>query len=227
MMNATFFDRASDLATRGGACIMLLLGALLSGCASKPVQPSWQTDAGSALAAHSDAYLKGDSRVADAEFARARSEMTSTGRFDLVAHAELYRCATQVAALAFGGCPGFAALAADATAAERAYAAYLSGQWQGLDVTLLPEQHRAVPGATAPVLAAIADPLSRLVAAGALMQAARITPGDIGVAIQSASDQGWRRPLLAWLGVALKRAEAAGDTVEAASLQRRIALASH
>ncbi len=208
-------------------CSTLVLAAVLalqlSGCGTKPVQPSWKTNASSALAAHSDAYLKGDSRIADTEFARARSEMTSTGRADLVAHAELYRCATRVAALEFDDCPGFAPLAQDATPAERAYAAYLSGNWQGLDVTLLPEQHRAVIG-NAPALAAMADPLSQLVAAGALMKAQRITPADIAVATQTASDQGWRRPLLAWLGVSRQRADGAGDTQEVARLQRRMDL---
>ena len=49
-------------------------------------------------------------------------------------------------------------------------------------------------------------------------------PADIVVATETASGQGWRRPLLVWLGVSLKRAEAAGDTAEAARIQRRIAV---
>lgn len=207
------------------AVLILPLLLPIAGCGSKPRQPDWKTNASGALSAHSDAYLKGDSSIAATEFTRARSELSRTGRADLVAHAELYRCATQVAALEFTDCPGFAPLAQDATPAERAYAAYLSGRWQGLDASLLPEQHRAVTGGAASV-AALSDPLSRLVAAGALMQAGRITPGDIALATQTASDQGWRRPLLMWLGVALKRAQAAGDTEEAGRLQRRIDLAS-
>lgn len=203
---------------------MLVLAIGLAGCASKTPEPSWKANAASALAAFSDAYLKGDTRAADAEFRRARGEMSSTGRFDLVAHAELYRCATRVASLEFDGCPGFAPLAQDATPAERAYAAYLSGRWDGIDAALLPEQHRAVVQA-APNLAAIADPLSRQVAAGALMQAGRITPAGIAAATENASQQGWRRPLLMWLNVSLKRAQAAGDEQEAARLQRRIGLA--
>ena len=41
-----------------------------------------------------------------------------------------------------------------------------------------------------------------------------------------ASSQGWRRALLAWLGVQLKRAEQAGDSETAARLKRRIELVS-
>jgi hypothetical protein len=206
--------------------LTVFVALALAGCASKPVPPAWKSNASDALKGYSDAYLKGNTSIAESEFARARTEMASTGRPDLVAFAELVRCATRVASLEYDECPGFAALAQDATAGEQAYAAYLTGRWQGLDAALLPEQHHAVvrsaPGAAGGVLAAINDPLSRMVAAGALMQAGRIAPADIVVATETASGQGWRRPLLMWLGVAQKRAQAAGDAAEVARIQRRI-----
>ncbi len=209
--------------------LTILLALALAGCASKPAPPAWKSNAADALKGYSDAYLKGNSSIAESEFARARSEMSSTGRPDLVAHAELVRCATRIASLEYDDCPGFAALAQDASAAERAYAAYLGGRWQGLDPALLPEQHQAVvrapAGQAASVLSGIQDPLSRMVAAGVLMQAGRIAPADIVLATETASGQGWRRPLLMWLGVAQKRAEAAGDAAEAARIGRRISLA--
>ena len=46
----------------------------------------------------------------------------------------------------------------------------------------------------------------------------------IATAIETASAQGWRRPLLAWLNVELQRAEAVGATSDAERLRRRIAL---
>jgi hypothetical protein len=46
------------------------------------------------------------------------------------------------------------------------------------------------------------------------------------VAVDVASAQGWRRPLLTWLGVAAKRAEAVGDTAQLERIRRRITLAS-
>jgi hypothetical protein len=204
------------------ACLMALM---LAGCASKPVEPSWRPNAASALDSFRDAYLKGDSTIAATDFARARAEMTSTGRADLVAHAELVRCAVKTASLDVGDCDGFAPLAQDASSAERAYAAYLAGKWQGLDAALLPEQHRAIAAGTGG-LAGIVDPLSRLVAAGAMLQAGRIAPPDIVIATDTASAQGWRRPLLTWLGVAAQRAKATGDTAELARIERRIALAA-
>ena len=195
---------------------------VLSGCASKPQPPAWEGDAKSSLGGYTDDFLRGDSAAADAEFARARRASASTGRFDVVAQAELVRCGVKAAALDYE-CPGFAAVANDATPAQRAYAAYLDGHWQGLDVNLLPEQHRAVVASGS--LAGVADPLARLVAAGALLKAGRITPADIVTAVDTASSQGWRRPLLAWLGVQEQRARAAGDAAAVERIRRRIALA--
>jgi hypothetical protein len=202
-----------------------LIALLLAACAGKQVEPSWRSNAAGSLDSFSDAYLKGDSAIAATDFARARAEMTSTGRADLVAHAELVRCAVYTASLVIGECKGFAALAPDATPAERAYAAYLAGQWQGLDPALLPAQHQAIARSTGG-LAGVADPLSRLVAAGAMLQAGRITPPDIRLATDTASAQGWRRPLLMWLAASEQRAIALGDTAELARIRRRIALAS-
>ena len=195
---------------------------VLSGCASKPQPPAWEGDAKSSLDGYTDDFLRGDSGAADAEFARARRASASTGRFDIVAQAELVRCGVKAAALDYE-CPGFATVAHDATPAQRAYAAYLDGRWQGLETNLLPEQHRAVVASGS--LAGVADPLARLVAAGALLKAGRITPADIGAAVDTASSQGWRRPLLAWLGVQEQRARAAGDTAAAEGIRRRIELA--
>ncbi|MET0856371.1 MAG: hypothetical protein ABWY27_06450 [Telluria sp.] len=208
------------------ACATALLPVLLlAGCASRPPEPSWRANAAGSLDSFTDAYLKGDSAIAANDFARARGEMASTGRADLVAHAELVRCAARTASLEVGECEGFAPLAQDASAQERVYAAYLAGRWQGLDPALLPEQHRAIAAGSG-ALAGVADPLSRLVAAGAMLQAGRIAPGDIATATEIASAQGWRRPLLAWLGVAAQRARAVGDSAELARIERRIALAS-
>ncbi|WP_137174291.1 hypothetical protein [Massilia sp. HP4] len=202
--------------------VYVVIAALLAGCASKPLPPDWQANAKGALDASVDDYLKGHTAASAAEFRGARAETAATGRLDHVAQVELVRCAAQAASLVFEDCPGYAALAADATPAQRAYAAYLAGQWDGLDVALLPEQHRAVVAGGA--LDKIEDPLSRMVAAGALFKAGRMTPDGIALAVDTASNQGWRRPLLAWLGVQEERAKLSGDTAAAEQIRRRMAL---
>jgi hypothetical protein len=198
--------------------------AALASCAGGPPPPDWQSDAHGALRHFESAYLSGQSRLAEEEFARARSALASTGRADLVARAELVRCAARVASLEFDDCPGFQALAPDAAAPERAYAAFLAGRANAAEIALLPEHHRPAASGEASAPAAITDPMSRLVAAGALFRAGRIDPAAIALAVDTASSNGWRRPLLAWLGVQEKRAEQAGDREAAASIRRRIRL---
>jgi hypothetical protein len=150
------------------------------------------------------AYLRGDTRAAGADFDRARAELASTGSPAQVARAELVRCALQTASLDFNGCPGFEKLRADSDPEELAYAEYLAGR-----------------GARA----ATDDPLSRLVFLGVQFRSGKATPENISSATDIASAQGWRRPLLAWLGVQEKRAEAAGDREALERIRRRIALA--
>ncbi|MBG6220629.1 MULTISPECIES: hypothetical protein [unclassified Janthinobacterium] len=211
------------------SALVTLLSTVLAACSSGPPVPDWKMNAQSAIERFQTAYLNGNTLVEQTEFRRARSQVAGTGKLELVARIELLRCAARVASLAFGDCAGFDALRADASAADRAHAAYLAGQAQPADVALLPEAQRAAAGASsdtaaASAVAAIKDPLSQLVAAGVLLRAGRATPDLLDTAVGTASDQGWRRPLLAWLGIQRLRAEQAGDMPAAQRLARRMAL---
>ncbi len=200
---------------------------LLAGCASKPPEPEWEMNAHGSAQKALEAYLSGNARVEKPEWERARAEVARTGRPDLLARLELLRCAAQVASLVVEPCSAFEALRQDAAAPERAYADYLAGKpLAAPDVALLPAAQRAVaaPGSGGAALAAIEDPLSRLVAAGALLQAGRADPAAIATATDTASVQGWRRPLMAWLLLQVQRAEAAGDKDAAERLRRRVAV---
>jgi hypothetical protein len=205
---------------------VLLVLLFLAGCGSKPKAPEWQMNAHASLERYVEAFLAADSRVESAEFTRARDQLARTGDSGLVARAELTRCALRVASLAFEPCVGFEALRVDAPPAERAYADYLAGRAVPQDAALLPPAHRAVAAASADgnAVKTIADPLSRLVAAGVLFQTGRASPDVLQLAVDTASAQGWRRPLLTWLGAQARRAEQAGANDEAQRLRRRMAL---
>ncbi|WP_298208654.1 hypothetical protein [Acidovorax sp.] len=198
---------------------------LLAACSSQPPVPDWQMNAQGSAQKALDAYLSGNTRVEQLEWERARAEVARTGRPDLLARLELMRCAAQVASLVAGPCERFEALRPDAAEPERAYANYLAGRLSPERVPLLPEAQRKVAASgDAAALAGIEDPLSRLVAAGVLFQGGRASPAAITAATDTASAQGWRRPLLAWLGLQVQRAEAAGDAEAAAALRRRVAI---
>ena len=216
-------------ARRGTRSLTFFFAALLIGaCASGPPVPDWESNAKTSMDHAVAAYLAGDTRLADSDFERARSEIARTGRIDLLGRAELVRCAARVASLVFEPCERFEKLRADAPAAERAYADYLAARAQPQDIALLPPQQRAVAATNLSAEAAnaelrgIEDPLSRLVAIGVLFQAGRAHPTAIADAVETASAQGWRRPLLAWLNVQLALADKAADANESARLRRRI-----
>ena len=212
----------------------LLVCAALAACSSKPAIPDWQMNAHGSTEKALQAYLTGNSRVEEQEWARARRELASTGRLDLVARAELLRCAAQAASLALTqACPPFEALQQDAAGPDKAYANYLLGCPLAADErALLPPAQRPVATAlaqssaanAAAVLKGVEDPLSRLVAAGTLFRAGQAGREVVALAVDAASAQGWRRPLMAWLTVQANLAQAAGDAEAAAQARRRLAL---
>lgn len=217
---------------RAGA--IAVVAALLAACAAGgPPPPAWQADAKGAIDRAAAAWLAGASKAHEAELARARAAVAGTGRADLAARLELIDCATRVASLVFEPCERFEALRADAAAPERAYAEHLAARVLPREsIALLPAAQQPVAAAlaagAAPAAAAAAqaidDPLSRLIAAAVLLRAGQASPATIELASDTASAQGWRRPLLAWLKVQALRAQQGGDAAALQALQRRIAL---
>jgi hypothetical protein len=214
-----------------GSLRFVAASLLLAGCASGPPSPAWQSDAKSAMDRAMAAYLEGHSKASDAEMARVRSTLSATGRAELLARAELMRCAVQVASLVFEPCTRFETLRADAAVTERAYADHLAAKALARDdIARLPAAQQAAATAVAGGATAASgvqageEPLSQLIAAAVLFQAGKASPALIESATETASAQAWRRPLLAWLKVQALLAEKAGDAAALKRLERRIAL---
>lgn len=214
--------RALAMALISGAVITL------SGCGSAPPVANWQVEAKSAMERAVNAYLEGHAKVELAELRHARSALARTGQPQALAQAELLRCAAQVASLEFVPCTPFDALQMDASEAQRAYTLYLQAKpLSPTQATLLPPAQRPVASRSAndpTPLPASMEPLALLVAAGTLFQRAQCPPAVVDQAINVASAQGWRRPLLAWLGVRIQMARDAGQADSVARLERRRAI---
>ena len=221
-------------AVQATALIATLIATLLAACSSGPPVPDWQVASVAHMRRHSQNWLAGHTRVAQRALEQAREQAASTGQPAQLARVELTHCALQVASLDFTDCPAFAPLQPDAPPAELAYARWIGGQPLAPEqIALLPAAHRPLASASAAAgaplpdaaaLQAIADPLTRLVAAGALMRRGQAGPAHIAIAADTASAQGWRRPLLAWLGLQLRQAQQNGDTEQTQRLERRIRL---
>ena len=203
---------------------------MLVACATT-VPPAWQSDAFDALERYRVVYFSGDTRTAEKEFVRAKTALSATGRIDLAARAALIHCGHGHAALDFDHCSGVAAWREDMAVEDRPYAVWLTETVGPAQAASLPVQYRDVARAVndearVQALKKIADPVSRLIAAGVLFRRQQLAPGGIEIAVDTASAHGFRRPLLAWLTVELRRAEAAGDGAAVERLRRRIALAA-
>ncbi len=224
MMYRLFWKMFSAPACRCVVSGVTMVVLTLTACSSGPKPTDWQLEAKGATERSVAAYLEGNARVAGVEFARAKAEVSSTGRVDLMARAELLRCASQVASLVFEPCAGFEKLRQDAPRAESAYADYLAAVLPLQDAGLLPPQQRVALAGGDAAIQGISDPLSRLVAAGVAFQSGRASPAMVQLAVDTASGQGWRRPLLAWLGVQASLLDKSGAIEEAARVRRRIVL---
>jgi len=214
------------------AALLVVFALALAACGNAPRTPDWVVSADGAQERYMRAHLAGQTRVAQSEFTRLRADVSSTADPLPVARAELTRCAMQVATLDFQPCAGFEPLRAEVPAAERAYAEFLAGtRLDAAAAALLPAAYRPLaalaPGApVGPVVQAITDPMSRLIAAGAMLRAGRADPLTLQTAADTASAQGWRRAVLAWLGAQAQRAEQAGAMEEAQRLRRRMGIAT-
>lgn len=206
----------------------MMIALACAGCSIAP-SPAWQMDAHDAVERFTESYLKGDTKLAARYFNESRAAVAGTGRPDLVARIELIRCGVGTAALDFEACAGYESIEADATDTDRAYAGFLSGKFEQQAGAKLPPQYEGIAGAKDAdaqnrALREIEDPLSRLVASGALFRAGRLSPDGIATAVDTASEQAWRRPLLAYLNVQAKLAETAGDTAALEAIRKRIEL---
>ncbi len=209
--------------------VLALAALMLSSCSSTPPPPNWKMNAVSLLEHAQQRWLEGDSKAAELALQRMRQEIAQSGRIDLLARAELAACATRIASLDFSPCVGFDTHAADAAASDQAYARFLAADWVGLEIKVLPAHYANLLSAKDDLNANLAareikDPLPRLIAAALLFRNGRAEPSTMATAIETASERGWRRPLLTWLEVQLKRAQSEGDQDAMAALQRRIDL---
>jgi hypothetical protein len=209
--------------------VTAMLCTLLAGCSSTPPPPDWKMNAVSLLEHYQARWLEGDSKAAELALEKSRSEIAKTGRLDLLARLELAACGTRVAALEFAPCNKQVALASETSPADQTYAQFLDGQWSHLDNKSLPVHYARLVNAKDDAAAnqavqEIKEPLPRLIAAGLLLKQARATPQTFTTAIDTASDRGWKRPLLTWLKVEQQRAQNAGDHKNVKALQRRIEL---
>ena len=205
---------------------LLLLGACGS---SGPPVPDWKTDSVDFIERYKKHALLGEYAVAERFFQRALHATGGAGRISETARLWLVRCATRRANLHDDDCSEYADLAKLETSAEdRAYYQFVTLKWNEVDATKLPAQYVALVKSDAARLnaqiAAIEDPLSRLLAASLVTQRGQADHATLTIAMETASAQGWRQPLLTYLKLLEKSAASRGASSEQQAYAVRIQL---
>jgi len=201
---------------------------LLTACGSGgPPPPDWKTDSSDLIGRYQKHALLGENTLAERYFQQAVAATGGAGRVAETARLWLVRCATRRAMLIDDACAEYAELAAIAPdAADQAYYRFITLRWDNLDAALLPSQHRDLLRAPADkrheTLSRISDPLARLLDASLLVMRQEADAATLALAAETASERGWRQPLLTYLKLMQQQAITRGDTADQARLARRI-----
>jgi hypothetical protein len=180
---------------------------LLAGCSTKAV-PDWIKTSHNQLESYKKHLLQGRDRLAEISFQKAVSEIKSGGDLRLLQIAYLTRYALQAAVIESFDDQDYRKLEAIEPHPENIhFHTFLKGAFDRVDEQFLPPQYRQFlrackngnPSDIDLAITAIEDPLSRLIASGLAVQKQLYREQTINTAIQTASEQGWKKAILAYL----------------------------
>lgn len=210
--------------------VYLMSLVMVTACGSGgPAVPDWKSDSVELIERYKKHALLGEITLAERYFQQAIRATGGAGRVSETARLWLVRCATRRASLLDDQCTEYAELARIETRPEdRAYYQFVMLDWGNLDPAKLPPHYAALtrdePAKVNAQIAAIADPLSRLLAASLTTLRKQADRATWTIAAETSSDQGWRQPLLTYLKLLEKQAQVQGLVAEQQAYAVRIRL---
>lgn len=210
--------------------LVALCITLLQACGGGPKVPDWKKDSVNLVEKYKKAELKGENLLAERYFEQALDAAGSAGKLGETARLHLVRCATRQASLGLDPCEGYLQHAKFGAAPEdESYYHFLANQWDQVDTSKLPSPYRdfiksSDPAKTLSVLQAIPDPLSRLIAISLVVARKQADEAILSLAAETASEQGWRKPLLVYLKLLENTAALKDDKNSLEKIRARIKL---
>ena len=210
-------------------CFFALV-AILAGCGSKPI-PDWTYVSFNHLESFKKSYLSGNERIAELHFHKATEELKKSGDLDILARAYLTKYAVHAAVLEpFDDREYLTIEAVSPAARNRNFHSFLKGAFDHVNEGLLPNKYdgfmKAFRGGKSEnvtnEISKMEDSLSRLIAVGLLVKQQKYDEGDLKLAIDTASRNGWKKALVVYLEKLHLFYEAKKEIDKAASIQQRL-----
>ena len=210
--------------------LLFFVLVFLAGCASRPA-PEWIGASYNHLESFKRHYLRGDEILAEKSFQRALEEIRTSGDIDAMAKGCLVRFAVRTAVLeAFDDREYLRLSTLRSSLPHLDYYSFLKGSFAEVAADRLPVQYRPFlkallkgdPGDIEREAIRIEDPLSRLIAAGLIVRDRQASEQLLNGAIETASQQGWKKPLLAYLKKLERYYDSVKETSKAAEVRKRL-----
>jgi hypothetical protein len=210
------------------AIIVVFLG--LGGCASTAV-PLWQTASFNHMDTFKQYYLAGDEKNAERYFSKAITEIKKSGRMDILGKGYLTKYGVQAATLeAISGSEFLEINNVRPDRINMNFYSFLTGTFDTVDTEILPPRYKhfilTFQDGTIDDLnhdiAQIKDPLSRLIAAGLTIKHRRYNEATLKIALHTASIEGWKKALVAYLKQLQSLYEHNGHTEKAERIQKQL-----
>ncbi|MBT8490661.1 MAG: hypothetical protein KJN62_06415 [Deltaproteobacteria bacterium] len=212
-------------------CITIIVFLLsLGGCSSTAV-PQWQTASFNHMETFKQYYLAGDERNAERYFSKAIAEIKKSGSMEILAKGYLTKYAVQAATLdAIGGTEFLEINNVFPDRINMNFYTFLTGTFDTLDNEILPPRYKHFiltfhDGTIDDLnhdITQIKDPLSRLVTVGLTIKHGRYNEATLKIALNTASVEGWKKALVAYLKQIRLLYENTGHTEKAERIHKQL-----
>lgn len=212
---------------------LIVFSFLLVGCGSSKPVPDWKEASFNLLDNYKKSCLNGKEGIAEVYFNKAVDEIKRSGDLDILARAYLTKYACQVAVLETFDDSEFLRIdAVEPILRNKNFYSFLKGAFDSIDENQLPQQYvgflRAFKGGNKDEItheiSNMDNPLSKLIAIGLLVRKNNADETELTLAIDVASQNGWKKALLAYLAKLQSYYEMNNKPDKAAHVAERIQL---
>ncbi|MGV8057721.1 MAG: hypothetical protein AB2L12_06835 [Smithellaceae bacterium] len=212
--------------------LVITLLMFICACGSQPI-PQWKDTSSRQLENYKINFLADKEDATEPHFVQAKKAISSNNDLDLLATVYLTKYALHVAALENFDDSEFLRIdKLQPNSANRAYYDLLKGNFGQIDSArlsanysnLLPLMVGKNLFAASQEIAAINDPLSRLIVCGIWLKYLPYDESILRLAIDTAAQQGWRRPLWAYLTALQKYYSDRQENSKAQDIKERLEL---